>query len=127
MLDEQLRYVLEYAAFRNVIHGSYFIQVFCEVMRERAHQDHFLDIIPQVIDTSLLSLCFISGVPKSRWSIYACMRLPYTNESVGVGEVPRCRFVVVDGDLVSEMTHNMLIANAQNVFHQALCTLSTSF
>ena len=74
MLDEQLRCVLEYAAFRNVSHGSYFIQVFCEVMRERAHQDHFLDIMEQVIDSSLLFLCFMSGTPKSRWSIYVTVK-----------------------------------------------------
>jgi len=38
----------DYAAYRNEYNGSYFIQLFCEVMSERAHREHFLEIITEV-------------------------------------------------------------------------------
>jgi len=48
--------VVDYAAWRNEIRGSYFIQEFCEVMSQQAHQEHFADIITQVTGCCHLSI-----------------------------------------------------------------------
>jgi len=40
----------DYAAYRNETNGSYFIQLFCDVMLQRAHQEHFLNIYTEVTD-----------------------------------------------------------------------------
>jgi len=42
--------VTAYCAFRNEETGSYFIQLFCDVMFDKAHREHFHDIITQVTD-----------------------------------------------------------------------------
>jgi len=40
----------EYAAYRNEMSGSYFIQHFCDVMFDCAHREPFDVIISQVTD-----------------------------------------------------------------------------
>lgn len=49
----------DYAAWRNTEDGSYFIQVFCDVMRQRAHKEDFKDIVTQV--TSKMDEMNIAG------------------------------------------------------------------
>ena len=56
VLDDLFLYDADYAAFRNETTGSYFIQQFCSVMSQRAHQEHFTDILTQVTDSSCLFL-----------------------------------------------------------------------
>ena len=55
-LNNLLLCVADYAAYRNEMTGSYFIQQFCDMMRSRAHQEHFVDIITQVTFPSVFTV-----------------------------------------------------------------------